>query len=280
MKLFTLVLFTILTSLTTQAQNWIYLGNDVSGDTESAGPDIDSVFYAIDDVQDSIWFRVTTHDPLGADYAFYFFIDGDLNPTNGFTIPSVGFGGPPHPSPNLDMYLDDRFVVVSKSTGFSDAWTEYWTMSGGSQSTDAFFQETGTHALQVSAQLSDVDLHACEGDFNVVAVSGVSFFGQLSDFAPSSNYFTTYHCSANLEEEQFSFSVYPNPCHAELLIDMAGGAVELISFTNVLGQQFNLPYNMTATGIQVETNSLDQGQYIIHIETENGQHHDLSFVKM
>ncbi len=73
----------------------------------------------------------------------------------------------------------------------------------------------------------------------------------------------------NIEDESYSFSIYPNPA-SDIINIKSSLSVEYIEIYDVLGNKTNI-YNMnySENNIQLEINDLSKGIYFLRIKTEN-----------
>ncbi len=262
----------ILFIINVSAQTFFPLGSDASGDHILTGPDIDSLYYAIDISQDSLWFKITTHDIL-TDFGFYIFIDSDENPTNGFNIDEP-MSPIAHPSPNTSMKMDNRFIFVTRQGATEQSWTESWSASGGAFSSSTSFYTPNNSTIIINAILSDVDQLDGNGSFNVIATSGEPFFGRTIDYIPDNTSFNVQLATtaANLKNEMRLANIYPNPNLGKFVIELNSTTSNTLFITELTGkiihQEILTPDNKKQ---EINTNNLKKGLYLITINDQEGK---------
>jgi hypothetical protein len=264
-------------------QDWIPLGADPSGDDEGLGPDIASLCVAIDVAQDSIWFRIMTHDPM-TEFGFNIYIDDDQNPADGCS-PEEVWGGPGsgYSAPNTSIGMDNRFIFISRGSSAEQSWTETWC-PGGASSSAAPFYTPDANTMIVNALLSDVDLDGGgDGKFNVVVAACEPWLGAGSDYIPDAgSYFTVNPPTAGTEivTVEPKLTVYPNPTTDKLIVrhqDLDHRST--IKLLNVIGEE--LPFELKVQNGEAELDlaHLKPQVLFLQLSTTYGESETLKIIK-
>ncbi len=279
MKHTLLLLIFVLSANLSLGQVWQVLGADPSGDDEGAGPDIDSMYVAIDVGQDSIWFKLTTHSPI-ADFGYYIFIDSDLIPLNGYVCEEIwGGAGSGYSSPNVSMEMDQRFVFIARSGSVDQSWTEFWGPGGGGMSTAAAFYTPDASTMIVGGKLSDVDSLVDDAHFNVIVAGGEPFFGMGSDYIPDGGYFEVFNTAGTFDVHQIQLAIAPNPTTG--LVTLSGNALDLtrIKVYSVTGEIQNVPMSAENGSLVLDLSMIPSQILIVECEESNGVVSRLRIVK-
>jgi hypothetical protein len=73
--------------------------------------------------------------------------------------------------------------------------------------------------------------------------------------------------NANLESK---IKLFPNPTNGKIWIDIANFGVEKLEIYNTLGQKQNIVWSNTNNHIEIVTDTLSRGVYVLHLHTKQG----------
>lgn len=140
---------------------WTHLADDPAGDgLKDAAPDGKAFAYAIDTLGDSLWFRLTTHQPVGSLPAVSVALDTDSDSTNG----AKWYGS------NRSFYVD-LMLSVGPTDVRAGAFRGYsgLTNAEGIRDRDWLNVSQGTVALRVDSDRTALYLGISLKDLPVAA---------------------------------------------------------------------------------------------------------------
>ncbi|MFM9837136.1 MAG: T9SS type A sorting domain-containing protein [Cyclobacteriaceae bacterium] len=163
----------------------------------------------------------------------------------------------------LDRVSSAEYWMLNRTAGTSNVNV---TLSWGSNSEAV----VNPSLLRVAAW--DGSLWTDQGNG---ATTGTTAFGTVTTGVSSTVYgpFTLNEnkLPVGLEEPSFSKTdvhIYPNPTASNATLELNGAAFNSISITNNLGQEINCDYSVGSTKVEINTNGLTPGLYIVNISVD------------
>lgn len=250
------------------AQNFVVLGTDAANDALCACSDLKQLSVAYNIAQDSVWFKIETHNARGAAYGYYIELDWDENATTGTTVTGGGLGGS-CAGPQNYANKKDRTINIWPSTIYFEQWT-----SGGSGSTvpgaTANVKYPDAYTVIVNTKLSHCDMDA-DGNFNVFASVGAQSYGyDMLDIMPNSGVYNTASVGVFRPLAQKSGTV--KLAGKQLLLgNVLQNSMASVSVYDITGKLIVQVKNPDTNSIDVSTLYENAGVYIYKIEKTDGE---------
>ena len=131
------------------AQNFKLLATDAQGDPTipSISKDAKNLYFAVDMVNDSLWFKIETYDSIQGDWGLCIAIDTNEIPNDGAT-----WNGPTNNSMKYE-----RKITLLNNQFFPPTSTEIKDASGNIISNNVNFNLIDPFTIQINVRLSDID---------------------------------------------------------------------------------------------------------------------------
>lgn len=243
------------------SQNFTLLTYDPSGDnTLPYVADIQALYYSIDNVHDSIWFKVQTYnamDPNG-DVGLMFGLD-----TNMVTTDGLQWQGNNH-----SMNYDLAYFIFQDA--MSPNYYGYTYTSSGSSPITTTVERPDSFTFIINTRLSLLDP---DGHFNLLFGSGafdIYSSHSVYDDAPNAGYMTIPAPLGitNISQEN-SFTVYPNPADNLLFVKSTAEKIKELKLFDSTGQLIK-QVSCNSFDISVDISVLVNGVYFCETIIANG----------
>lgn len=243
------------------AQNFISLAGDASGDDHKM--DAKEITYSTNSSNDSLFIRIHTYNPRGADFGFALAIDTNLNTLDGSLMSQNNLK---NQIPNNSMRYDVALFAYQNSF-FPTVYTETYdgngnasTLSFAFDTTDAYYSTFGLPLSQFGGNY-DMNIIGFTGSFDI-SPAGAGPGDAIPDFTFSA--LRTSELNVN-EGLLASFSAYPNPVNDILHLESTSGESHL-EILDLSGKKI-MDIHLIA-GTTVSLSHLDDGIYLLR-NTEN-----------
>ncbi len=167
----------------------------------------------------------------------------------------------------LDESTENRYVMLNNVTLVD---TAEWTGTGSGFNVSVTDGSTDTTIVRID---NDVDLYSMPAPTGTFNIAG--WVTQFDATVPRDEGYTLAPCSATnitankaIKNASSRVAVYPNPVSGVLNIESEDN-IESIQIYNTLGQLVFNQSNVETTTTQIGTINLENGMYIIAIQTEN-----------
>lgn len=202
------LLLSLLTCTLLSAQDFTVLSTDAEGDPTINGiADLRSISYAIDESNDSLWFKVELHTTIPGDLGIVFGIDTDLIPENGLNWNSSNNMAL---LPEVVFTVNRNFIDPSTLYGFSNNDLNHVSTIGDNDS-----------SIVINMKLSTLD---SDGRFNLIL--GASTFDcdtnnrSIFDDLPDTGFLTIDPTTPTSEiSKPVSINIYPNPVRDYIFLE-------------------------------------------------------------
>jgi len=179
--------------------------------------------------------------------------------------------GNPAPAPRIVTTLDEstenQFVQFDSMHVVASTWT---TGAGFGFTAEITNGSPDTFEVRIDSDIDLFNQPAPQGTFSIAG-----WGGQYDFSSPYDAFYQLTPCStanltdvARVENNSDAVNVYPNPARSILNVD-SDLNIESIQIHNTLGQLVYNQMNINTNNTQVNTNNLENGVYIISIQTAN-----------
>lgn len=262
-----IIWFIITKPLDSTAQTFVTLGTDANNDVLCACTDLKQLSVAYNIAQDSVWFKIETHNARGAAYGYYIEIDWDNNSSNGSSWTGGG-GATTCDGPANYPQMRDRGICVWPAYKFM----EQWSSTGGTNVPGSIVnvRYPDAYTVIVNTKLSDVDNNS-DGNFNVFASVGAQNYGyDMLDIMPASGFYNTAFVGVekNILDKNEDIILADKQL---LLSNSLQKSIQSISVFDITGKLVLEVKNPGSGSIDVSRLYENKGIYIYRIEKLNGE---------